>query len=119
MPPTTGGSTSGSRTNPRITDIQRKGLRASTTARGTPSTRHNAVAAAEVRRLNASASRDAGDVTSDGNVVQSTVSSIDTRGTTTNSNPSAAGTNNHRGSPVAVTVYRSPHRRGLPGRPHR
>ena len=51
MPPTTGGSTSGSRTSDRSRPCPGKLVRASTSASGTPSTMQRTVVAAEVRRL--------------------------------------------------------------------
>ena len=58
MPPTTGGSTSGSRSSGRISCIARPSLRASTSAIGTPNSTHSSVLAAAVFRLNTSAARD-------------------------------------------------------------
>ena len=58
MPPTTGGSTSGSRISGRIHRTTRESLRANTMAIGTPSTMHSAVLAAAVLRLSSSAVND-------------------------------------------------------------
>ena len=58
MPPTTGGSTSGSRISGRSHRTTRPSLRASTSAIGTPSTTHSIVLADAVFRLSSSAVRD-------------------------------------------------------------
>ena len=57
MPPTTGGSTRGTITSERSRSIPGKRHRASTSAIGTPSTRHATVLAADVCRLSTSAAR--------------------------------------------------------------
>jgi hypothetical protein len=92
MPPTTGGSTSGSRIRGRVSRTTRASLRANTSAIGTPRTKHSAVLAAAVRRLSSSADSDAGLVISDQNRGQSTLAATAMRGTATNNAPSAAGT---------------------------
>ena len=55
MPPTTGGSTSGSSTSERTSPWPRKLVRASTSAIGTPSSTHRTVPTSDVRRLSDSA----------------------------------------------------------------
>ena len=98
MPATTGGSTSGSRTRDRTTPWPRNWVRARTSAIGTPRTTHSTVAINDVRRLRANAVNADCDVSSDGNWVQSTRVSIAASGSTMNSDPSAAGMNNHPGA---------------------
>ena len=63
MPPTTGGSTSGSSTSARRTDWPGKLPRARTIAIGTPITTHTTVLAAAVFRLKTSAAREDSEVT--------------------------------------------------------
>src|SRR3954447_19605093 len=102
MPPTTGGSTSGSRTNERSTRRPRKSLLASTMAIGTPSTTHSTVARADVRRLSVSAATDDSEVISARNCAQSTRVHMATSGNSTNTAPTAAGTNSQAGSPIRL-----------------
>src|SRR5689334_11459290 len=92
MPPTTGGSTSGSRINGLAIRTRREVLRASTSAIGTPNTRHSAVLAAAVLRLNTSAVVDDSLLINDQKFGQSTLTAIASNGTTTNNAPIAAGT---------------------------
>ncbi|WP_341351061.1 hypothetical protein [Nocardioides convexus] len=92
MPPTTGGSTSGSRTSERTTPSQRASLRARTTASGIPSTRQSVVLAAEVRRLSPSAERAASEVTRPGKSAQAIRVASEATGSTTNTPASSAGT---------------------------
>ena len=74
MPPTTGGSTNGSRISGLIQRTRREPLRANTIAIGTPNTMHNAVLAAAVLKLSSSAVRDDRLVINDQNCDQSTLS---------------------------------------------
>lgn len=99
MPPTTGGSTKGSSINDRTIRWPGNDVRASTNAIGTPSTMHNTVDALDVRRLSSSAAREDSEVIKAMNRDHSTLDAIAARGRTTNTAPSAAGTNTHRGSP--------------------
>ena len=92
MPPTTGGSTSGSRISGRIRRNHRASLRASTNAIGTPSNTHSTVLAAAVLRLSTSAVIEDGLVISDKKCGQSTLAATAISGSTTNSAPTAAGT---------------------------
>ena len=91
MPPTTGGSTSGSRISGRTSCIARPSLRASTSAIGTPNSTHSSVLAVAVFRLSISAVREDSLVTSVQNWGQSTFATTATSGSTTNSAPTAAG----------------------------
>ena len=91
MPPTTGGSTSGSRISGRISRTTLTSLRASTKAIGTPSNTHSAVLAAAVLRLSTSAVIEDGLVIRDQKFGQSTFAAIAISGSTTNSAPTAAG----------------------------
>ncbi|BAS11293.1 hypothetical protein AHiyo4_47150 [Arthrobacter sp. Hiyo4] len=92
MPPTTGGSTSGSRTSERRKRWPGKLPRARTRASGTPSTVHRTVLAAEVRRLNPRACNDASEVISGMNWAQLTLATMAASGSTTNRPPAAART---------------------------
>ncbi len=92
MPPTTGGSTRGSRISGRSVRTRADSLRASTSAIGTPKSRHIVVLAAAVFRLSTSAATDDGLVISDQKCGQSTLAATAISGTTTNSAPNAAGT---------------------------
>ena len=91
MPPTTGGSTNGSRISGLASRTSRALLRASTIAIGTPSSTHSAVLAAAVLRLSTSAVVDDSLVINDQKCGQSTFAATAIRGTTTNSAPMAAG----------------------------
>src|SRR6516225_3834445 len=97
MPPTTGGSTNGSRISGRSSRTGRAVLRASTSAIGTPSSTHRAVLAAAVLRLSSSAVLDEGLVISDQKFGQSALIAIATSGRTTKTVPAAAGIYTHRG----------------------
>ena len=68
MPPTTGGSTSGSSTSERTHALAREVVRASTIAIGTPKSTQSTVLIAEVRRLSQSA------VSADSDVISATKS---------------------------------------------
>ena len=92
MPPTTGGSTSGSRISGRSNRTTRPSLRASTSAIGTPSSTHSSVLAAAVLQAQQQRRRREDSlVISDQNCGQSTLATTATSGSTTNSAPSAAG----------------------------
>ena len=91
MPPTTGGSTSGSKINGRVSRTALTLLRASTSAIGTPSNTHSAVLAAAVLRLSTSAVVELGLLTRDQKFGQSTFTATAISGSTTNSAPTAAG----------------------------
>src|SRR3954467_9008785 len=69
-PPTTGGSTSGTVTSARTNRRPGKSARASTQARGTPRTRHTAVAIVAVSSDNRNAARIPGSVSRSGSVDQ-------------------------------------------------
>src|SRR4051794_36872642 len=100
MPPTTGGSTSGRSTNERSSRTPGTRLRAKIRAIGTPSTTHSTVLASAVFRLSHKAARDDSDVSSDRKSDHGTLTSTATRGSSTNSAPSKAGTWIQLGSPV-------------------
>src|SRR6516225_49259 len=102
MPPTTGGSTSGSRISGRSSRTGRAALRARTSAIGTPSSTQRTVLAAAVLRLSSSAVLDEGLVISDQKLGQSTLIAIANSGSTTNTVPTAAGTYTHRGKDVGA-----------------
>src|SRR6516165_5387768 len=108
MPPTTGGSTSGSRIRGRSRPTSRAPLRASTSAMGTPSSTHNAVLAAAVLRLSNRAVLDEGLVISDQKFGQSTLIAIANSGSTTNAVPTAAGTYTQRGRSLQPLLMRTP-----------
>src|SRR6516165_7301103 len=108
MPPTTGGSTNGTRISGRSSRTSRAPLRASTTAMGTPSSTHNTVLAAAVLRLSNSAVFDEGLVISDQKFGQSTLIAIANNGSTTNAVPTAAGTYTQRGRPLQRWLMRTP-----------
>src|SRR5262245_2441545 len=91
MPPTTGGSTSGSRISGLASRTARDGQRANTSAIGTPNSRQRAVLAAEVLRLSNNAVVDDSLLISDQKFGQFTLAAIAISGTTTNSAPIAAG----------------------------
>ncbi|BCW50039.1 hypothetical protein StoSoilB13_23810 [Arthrobacter sp. StoSoilB13] len=92
IPPTTGGSTSGNRTNALSNRWPGKGLRARTNASGMPRMMHTAVLAADVRRLSPSAVTEDSDVISGINCGQLTLATIATIGSRTKSAPAAAMT---------------------------
>src|SRR6476661_105501 len=98
MPPTTGGSTSGNRINGLAIRTNRDSLRASTSAIGTPNSRHSVVLAAAVLRLSTRAVVDDSLVTSDQKCGQSTLAATAISGRTTKSAPIAAGMYIQRGS---------------------
>src|SRR6478735_3523741 len=100
MPPTTGGSTIGSSTTERTSPCPRKLVRASTSAIGTPNSRHRTVASKDVRRLNDSAVSAESEVTSSKKLPHSTRDTIPTSGSSTRAAPSAAGTKIQAGSPT-------------------
>src|SRR3954465_9893885 len=108
MPPTTGGSTSGSRISGRAVRTSRASLRANTSAIGTPSSRQSAVLAAAVLRLSASAVVDDSLEINDQKFGQSTLAATAISGTTTNSAPIAAGTYIQRGSTDHEPMARTP-----------
>ena len=90
MPPTTGGRTSGSRTKARSSRWPGNGLRARTSASGTPRTMQRTVLAADVRRLRPSAVSEDSEVISGMNCGQLTLATMATSGSRTNSAPAAA-----------------------------
>ncbi len=92
MPPTTGGSTSGSSTSERSRPWPGNWVRASTTAIGTPITMQASVLMADVRRLRASAALDPSEVISSKKLPHSTRETIATSGSSTNTAPARAGT---------------------------
>jgi hypothetical protein len=92
MPPTTGGSTSGSRISGLIHRTTRASLRANTMAIGTPSTMQSTVLAAAVLRLSSSAVNDDVLVISDQKLGQSTLAATAISGRMTKIAPMAAGT---------------------------
>src|ERR1700755_1552693 len=96
MPPTTGGSTSGSRISGRSSRTSRAVLRANTSAIGTPSSTHSTVLAAAVLRLSSRAVFDEELVISDQKFGQSTLIAIASSGSTTNRAPRAAGADTQR-----------------------
>jgi hypothetical protein len=100
MPPTTGGSTSGSRISGRSNRTSRIVLRASINAIGTPNSTHSTVLAAAVFRLSNSAVVDEELVISDQKCVQSTSIAIAISGNTTKVVPAAAGIYTQRGRSV-------------------
>ena len=100
MPPTTGGSTSGSRTKDRSSRWPGKSPRASTSASGTPNSTHSTVLAAAVRRLSPSAVSEDSEVMSGMNCGQLTRPSMAASGSSTNSAPTAAMAATQRGIPV-------------------
>src|SRR5512139_208551 len=104
MPPTTGGSTSGSKMSGRAIRTAWLSLRASTNAIGTPRSRHSTVLAVAVRRLNVSAVTDDSLPTSARKCGQSTLTATATRGVTTNRAPTAAGRYSQRGNPADGSV---------------
>ena len=108
MPPTTGGSTSGSRISGRSNRTSRPVLRASTNAIGTPSSTQSAVLAAAVFRLSNSAVLDDELVISDQKFSQSTLTAIATSGSTTKTVPAAAGMYTQRGRSVQRSLIRTP-----------
>ncbi len=91
MPPTTGGSTSGSSTRARRMDWPGNCPRASTSAIGTPISTQTTVLAPAVFRLNISAARDDSEVMRPMKFGQSILSRIAISGAMTNSAPSVAG----------------------------
>src|SRR3954447_6181430 len=91
MPPTTGGSTKGSRMSGRNVRTSAEWLRAKTSAIGTPNSRHIVVLAAAVFRLSTDAATDEGLLISDQKFGQSILAITAINGTTTNSPPKAAG----------------------------
>ena len=91
MPPTTGGSTSGSRISERTTRMPGNRVRASTRAIGTPNTRHSSVDTVEVCRLSFRAASDDAAVISSTKRDQSTREIIATSGKITSTAPSPAG----------------------------
>src|SRR4051794_9008801 len=107
MPPTTGGSTSGSSISERTTRWPGNDVRASTSAIGTPRSRQSAVDASEVRRLSLSASSDSCVVTRAPNRGQSTRVAIATSGSRTKTAPRRAGTKTHPGTPDQRLLTRS------------
>ncbi len=108
MPPTTGGSTSGSRISGRSSRTSRAVLRASTSAIGTPSNTHSTVLAAAVFRLSNRAVFDDELVISDQKFGQSTLTAIATSGNTTKRAPTAAGTNTQLGKLLRRSLIRTP-----------
>src|SRR5438309_6310305 len=118
MPPTTGGSTNGSRISGRNHRTRRAPERASTSAIGTPSSTQSSVLAAAVFRLSSSAVVDDELVISDQKFVQSTLIAIANSGNTTKVAPSAAGTNTHRGRFVGRSLIRTPLGSGDADRPN-
>src|SRR3979409_71635 len=108
MPPTTGGSTSGSRISGRSSRTSRAVLRASTSAMGTPSSTHSTVLAAAVFRLSNNAVFDEELVISDQKFGQSTLIAIASSGSTTKAAPTAAGTNTQRGRLLPRLLIRTP-----------
>ncbi|MDI2023102.1 hypothetical protein PJL18_03650 [Paenarthrobacter nicotinovorans] len=90
MPPTTGGSTSGNRTNDLRSFCPGNSPRASTSASGTPNTMQRTVLAAEVRRLRPNAAREDSEVIRGTNCGQLTRSSMAASGRTTRRPPAAA-----------------------------
>ncbi len=87
MPPTTGGSTSGSSTSERSTPWPGNVVRASTIAIGIPNSTQSRVLTADVRRLSQSASFDASDVISRAKSDQSTRATIATSGSSRKRRP--------------------------------
>src|SRR5690349_22041420 len=108
IPPTTGGSTSGNRISGLAIRTTRALLRASTSAIGTPSSRHSNVLAAAVLRLSSSAVVDDSLEISTQKRGQSTLAATAISGTTTNSAPIAAGTYIQRGSTNPDPMTRTP-----------
>ena len=112
MPPTSGGSTSGSVVSVRSTAATPLVLRAMTIASGTPSTTHTLVAIAAVTSERVSACSAAGEATAAGTCVQSSRTSSATSGSASTATPSAAGTYSHGGkratarAPVAARLAR-------------
>jgi hypothetical protein len=80
MPPTTGGSTSGSSTRERRRPCSRNLPRARTRANGTPRTMHRTVLAADVRRLRPKADKAGSEVTRGTKSAQFTLATIANRG---------------------------------------
>ena len=104
MPPTVGGSTRGRVTRARSTSAGQPSARASTTARGTPSSRHTPVATTDVDSDSHSASSAAGVVMSAGSVDQSARSTSATIGITRSPAASAAGGHRRRGTPPPLDL---------------
>src|ERR1700751_1595158 len=100
MPPTTGGSTNGSRISVPSSRTGRTLLRASPSAIGPPSSTQSTVLAAAVFRLSNSAVFDEGLVISDQKFGQLTLIAIANSGSTTKTVPTAAGTYTQRGRSV-------------------
>src|SRR3954453_20145544 len=106
MPPTTGGSTNGSRTSERTTRWPGNVVLASTMAIGTPTITQAVVEAVDVCRLSFRAARDDSDVIREKKSDHSTRAAIATSGSTTNRPPTSAGTYSQRGRPEYIPARR-------------
>ena len=115
MPPTTGGSTSGSSTSDRASRNPGKLALASTNAIGVPSSTHSTVLAVEVFRLSHSAAIEDSEVMSSQNDDHWTRASMATNGSTMNTPPSTAGTKIQPGSPDPAPARAGVRRAGTVG----